>query len=117
MIDSGDAGITGGADAGETWLPLALADDLPGLKCQSSVIAYAGRVLYSGITSNTPMRTGLTLWVSDGACHTWRTNRALHAGPASYSDLAVLPDGRMLCAYEAGEQSPVESIRIARFTL
>jgi sialidase-1 len=28
----------------------------------------------------------------------------LESGPAGYSDLAVLPDGKILCLYEKGEK-------------
>ena len=43
---------------------------------------------------------------------TWPVNRTLDAGPSAYSDLAVLPDGRIVCLYEAGND-----IRLARFSL
>jgi len=29
-------------------------------------------------------------------------HRLLRAGPSAYSDLAVLPDGRVICVYESG---------------
>jgi sialidase-1 len=39
-------------------------------------------------------------------------NKTLDPGPAAYSDLAVLPDGTILCLYEGKSE-----IQIARFDL
>ena len=39
-------------------------------------------------------------------------NKTLDAGPSAYSDLAVLPDGTVLCLYEKGSD-----IVAARFNL
>ena len=54
----------------------------------------------------------------DGA--TWPARRLLQPGPSAYSDLAVLPDGTILCLYENGR--PVDTRRggdwaYARITL
>ena len=46
----------------------------------------------------------------DGA--TWTANRTLEKGPSAYSDLAVLPDGTLLCFYERGKK-----LTVARFNL
>jgi len=32
-------------------------------------------------------------------------SKILQSGPSAYSDLAVLPDGTMLCFYESGDPS------------
>ena len=32
----------------------------------------------------------------------WPIQKWLHAGPSAYSDLAVLPNGNILCFYEQG---------------
>jgi sialidase-1 len=39
-------------------------------------------------------------------------NKSIEAGPSAYSDLAVLPDGTVLCLYEKGSD-----IVAARFNL
>jgi sialidase-1 len=39
----------------------------------------------------------------------------LHAGPAAYSCLTVLPDGGIGCIYERGEKDAYETITFARF--
>jgi sialidase-1 len=38
-------------------------------------------------------------------------------GPSAYADLAVLPDGGILCLYEAGTAGPYETPTVARFNL
>jgi len=48
---------------------------------------------------------------------TWGVSRILHGGPSAYSCLAVLPDGDIGCLYEAGRNSPYETMTFARFTL
>jgi len=51
---------------------------------------------------------------SDGA-RTWSVGRLLHIGPSAYSDLCRLPDGRLGCLYEAGDNVPYERLTWARF--
>ncbi len=38
-----------------------------------------------------------------------------HAGPSAYSDLAVLPRGKVACLYECGEKDAYERIARAVF--
>jgi sialidase-1 len=49
-------------------------------------------------------RKNLTIRLSYDAGQHWKVKRVLEAGPAGYSDLAVLPDGRILCLYEKGAE-------------
>ena len=49
--------------------------------------------------SRAPKRVGKLLMSMDGK--TWPINRTLEPGASAYSDLAVLPDGSILCFYEA----------------
>jgi sialidase-1 len=74
-----------------------------------------GRVLFSNPASTT--RDTLTVRLSRDGAHTWDAGKVLHAGRAAYSDLAVLPDGTVLCLYERGDASPYERLTLARFTL
>lgn len=57
-------------------------------------------------------RQNLCIKLSHDDGKTWPVNKVLDSGKAAYSDLAVLPDGTVLCLYEAGE-----SIACARFNL
>lgn len=132
------------SDGGETWTPLSLQPQLPDPGCQASLIRYADPArpgpevfLYSGVTIDNraakPIGDGgdgaktgrvatealkgrqrLTLYASSDGCQNWREAGVVHAGPAAYSDLVVLPDGDVLCLYEGGEKDAYESIRMAR---
>lgn len=57
-------------------------------------------------------RENLTLKLSRDHGETWPVQKTLDPGASAYSDLAVLPDGSVLCLFESGEQ-----IRAARFNL
>ena len=45
-------------------------------------------------------RLAVKMSLDDG--DTWPVSKVLEAGPSGYSDLAVLPDGTILCLYECG---------------
>ena len=69
-------------------------------------------------------RRNLSVKLSRDNGLTWPVSRVLEPGPSAYSDLAVLPDGTMLCIFErgrdapAGEKSfPYARISLARFNL
>ncbi len=57
-------------------------------------------------------RLNLSIKLSQDDGKSWPVNKTLDAGPSAYSDLAVLPDGKVLCLYEADQ-----SIVCARFPL
>lgn len=54
-------------------------------------------------------RMDVTIKLSRDDGRTWPVSKLLHAGPSAYSDLAVLPDGTILCFYESGP--PEQMIR------
>jgi sialidase-1 len=63
-------------------------------------------------------RKQLTVRLSDDDCKTWTASRLLEDGPSGYSDLAVLPDGTLLCLYECGIVDRMYDdryLRLARF--
>jgi len=112
-------------DGGESWTPLGLQNDLPGVTCQSSVIAMPNgkkenaRILWSGIVaSDRPIgRRDLTVFLSEDGGQSFPKSRVVHAGPAAYSDMTVVPDGTVLVFYEGGKSRRYASIRLARFNL
>lgn len=57
-------------------------------------------------------RKNLSIKLSHDDGKSWPVSKALDAGPSAYSDLAVLPDGTVLCLYEKDS-----SIVCARFNL
>jgi sialidase-1 len=84
--------------------------------CQASVVRHSsGRVLFANPASTA--RERFTVRVSEDECRSWSAGKVLHAGPAAYSDLAVLPDGTICCLYERGEANPYETLTLACFDL
>ena len=61
-------------------------------------------------------RKNLTVRLSYDEGGHWKVKRVLEAGPAGYSDLAVLPNGRILCLYEKGAED-VKGFKTAFLTL
>jgi len=116
-------------DGGDSWSPLALHDEVPGLKCMSGLArgdspgdvghpdgASGDRLLLSCITScDRGDRRDLAVFASRDGGRTWPVSKLVHKGPAAYSDLCVLPDGTVLCFFEGGAKHCYESIRLARF--
>jgi sialidase-1 len=71
-------------------------------------------------------RVDVTIKLSEDGGRTWPVSKVLQPGPSAYSDLAVLPDGTVLCFYESGDpESPRKNGRdwaysfltLARFNL
>jgi sialidase-1 len=60
------------------------------------------------------VRQNLTLRASRDGGTTWPEAFVLEPGPSAYSDLAVAPDGTVLCFFERGEQDPYEKLTLAR---
>jgi hypothetical protein len=72
------------------------------------------RVVFSGPAG--PGRRNMTVWISYDECRTWKKCRTLCNGRTSYSNLIVLPDLTVGCAYETHEGG-WQSVRFARFAL
>ena len=59
----------------------------------------------------------MTVRTSDDGGRTWTAGTLLHAGPAAYSSLAALEQGRVACLYECGASHPYEVIRFQTLDL
>jgi sialidase-1 len=108
-------------DGGESWSSLRFDEVLVEPICQASLIRYRhdgrfGPLLFSNPASTTD-RIRMTVRLSRDQGGAWQGSLVLHDGPAAYSCLAVLPDGRIGCLFEAGKESAYETIRFARFSL
>ncbi len=110
-------------DGGMTWSAVKHDSTLIEPICQASFLRYTwpgpesrSRLLFSNPASKTTRRQ-MTVRLSYDEGQTWPVAKLLHAGPAAYSCLTVLPDGRIGCFYEAGQKNPYEKIVFARFTL
>ena len=58
-------------------------------------------ILYSG--PGGPGRENMTIRLSYDEGKTWPVAKVLEKCSSAYSDLAVLPDGRIACLYEADD--------------
>jgi len=101
-------------DGGRSWSEIRHDKQLIEPVCQASLIAYGRHLrkptfLFSN-PANSASRTHMTLKASLDDCLTWTGSLLIHEGPAAYSCLCVLPDGRIGIFYEAGEQHPYESM-------
>jgi len=110
-------------DGGETWGPVYHDQTLVEPICQAGFLRYSwpgddrpNRVLFSNPAAAKDRRE-MTVRLSHDEGRTWSAARLLHDGPAAYSCLTVLGDGRVGCLYEAGTSHPYERIVFARMTL
>ena len=100
-------------DGGLTWGPLELDEALVEPVCQASMIALGKLVLFSNPAATT--RTRMTVRMSADGAHTWKAPRLLWEGPAAYSSLAELKNGRIGILYELGTAQPYERITFTGF--
>lgn len=119
--------VTTSPDGARNWTAPVFHEQLWEPICMASVITHpskSGTLLFSapqtlsldkdGIEkpAGRGKRENLTIKISRDDGKTWPIGKTLDAGPSAYSDLAVLPDGTVLCLYERKD-----SIACARFTL
>jgi sialidase-1 len=101
-------------DRGATWSAVKLDDALIEPVCQASLIRFRkDRLLFSNPAD--VKRVRMTVKMSRDEGKTWPVARLVHEGPAAYSSLAQLKDGRIGLLYERGEKRAYELITFARF--
>src|SRR5262249_3866023 len=84
---------------------------------QASLVRYPGTqggLLFANPASKN--REKMTVRLSRDEGKTWPVARVLHDGPAAYSCLAILTDGKIGCLYERGAKQPHETITFAHFS-
>ncbi len=117
--------ITISADGATGWSIPVFHEQLWEPICMASIVAHpSGVLLFSNphtlgldkagqpVPGGRGKRENLSIKLSRDDGKTWPINKVLEAGKAAYSDLAVLPDGTVLCLYERAE-----AIDCARFNL
>jgi sialidase-1 len=107
-------------DGGETWSEAVEDAALIEPRCQGSIESFTdtlrhdkNRLLFANPASQE--RMNMTVRLSYDGGRTWPVAKQLHAGPAAYSCLTVLPDMTAGCLYERGEKNRYEKITFARF--
>ena len=103
-------------DGGQNWSSIARDPVLVEPICQASIRRVGPSLLFSNPAS-AEARQNMTVRLSNDDGQTWAAARVLHPGPAAYSCLAALPDGRAACLYECGVEQPYERLTLARFSL
>ena len=95
-------------DGGKTLKPgtARFIPELPDPNCQGSTLRHSwpkdgkpGMILYAGPGLPTG-RVRATLWASYDEGKTWPFRQQIYAGGSGYSDLAVLPNGKVLYLFE-----------------
>jgi len=104
-------------NGGETWSDPINHTEVYCPTCQASLHRDAtapenSRLLYSGPAG--PGRKNLSLRISTDDGKTWPEKVLLNEGHSAYSDIAVLPDGTIVCLFEAGKSNAYETIRCVR---
>ncbi len=97
-------------DGGQSWSPLLQDASLPVLDggCEASVLGAGGdMVFYCGpkggtATSSYDNRKGLTLFRSPVSGMTWSRRQELYSLASGYSDMTILPNGKLAVVFEAG---------------
>ena len=111
--------FTRSRDGGVTWEPLALHEEVPGLRCQSALtdLPKENELLLTAIGASPEggPRRDLTAFLSVDGGRSWPRRKLVHAGQAAYSDLCVRTDGRVLCAFEGAGTDLREGIHLAAF--
>ena len=119
--------ITISRDGATGWSKPIFHDQLWEPVCMASIIAHPsqpGTLIFSNphrlaldkagkeIPAGRGKRENLSIMLSRDDGKTWPSIKTLDPGPGAYSDLAVLPDGTVLCLYEGKKD-----IQVARFNL
>jgi hypothetical protein len=117
-------------DGGMSWSEPVLREDLVDPTCQGAALklrhgSMAGAVVLSNLHKGrepgnrvvgfTLDRRNLGVRLSPDDGETWPHARVIDPKPAGYSDLAQLPDGRVLCLFENGDEVYRERVDLVRF--
>lgn len=101
-------------DGGLTWSALQNDTGLIEPICQASMIWYQFKGKKSYLAFSNPasqkQRVNLTVKFSFNKGKSWQKEQSLYEGPSAYSNLVVLPNGRLACFFEAGIKSAYEGI-------
>lgn len=99
------------ADRGETFGAFRADDALVEPRCHGAVAWHPAGLLFLNPTAG---RRKLVLRLSRDGGQTWPVSTLLDEGHAAYSDVAVMPNGDIVCLWERGEQGAYEALGFAR---
>ncbi|MFI7638995.1 exo-alpha-sialidase [Nonomuraea sp. NPDC049400] len=117
--DDGNRAYATSSDSGETWdAPFRTMPALATTDVQASLLRFGeGRILFSS-----PMHPGAreamgirSSYDEGRRFETWDQGKVFYWGPTAYSDMVRLDGDEAALMYEAGNITPYEQIRFARF--
>ena len=91
-------------DGGQTWGELYLDETLDTPVCQASILRATwpedgkSRILFSSPRGS--KRQDLHVWVSHDEGKTWPISKRIYQGGSAYSNLVMMPDGRVGVVFE-----------------
>lgn len=98
-------------DGSQRWDSTFVARDLPDPVCEGSMTSYTlpsnRSVLLFSNAGNRVNRWDLTISVSMDGGLTWPKHTILYPGPAAYSDIVVMPKGRIGILWERGDEGGI----------
>jgi len=124
-LEKGKAAFAWSRDGGKSWEPFQLTPNITDGGCHHSIIRLTdeknhdrNRHIFAN-PNHIARRKNLTVRISYDNCKTWNEGKVLESERAAYSDLCVLQDMSIGCAYECGRggRSVYDSIMFARFNL
>jgi len=108
-------------DGGKTWSEIQHDYQLVESKCQASILNYGTfqeKPIHLFLNPAVPIgRTHLTLKTSLDNCQSWSNDKLIYAGPAAYSCLTKLPNGKIGMFFEAGKENAYEKMVFVSFDL
>lgn len=106
---------------GASWsAPLVYDEGLAGAVCDIGLTRYSlePNIILVSQPASPKKRRDLTIRLSRNEGATWPVSKLLQQGSATYSDLAVLPDGTIVCLYGHGGNSHMpDVVSLACFSL
>lgn len=130
--------VTVSPDGATDWSTPQFDDALLEPICMASILRYSARpqddknrILFANphnleradgkqVAGKSRDRRNLSIKLSYDEGQTWPVNKVLEPGRSAYSDLALLPDGTMLCYYERSgrdQSGNYKRLTVARFNL
>ncbi|GAA5497131.1 hypothetical protein Rhal01_03321 [Rubritalea halochordaticola] len=103
-------GVRTSTDGGATWTEMKHDFNLPGPRCQGSVIrdySKPQRLIFSNPASRSA-RTDMTIRISDDGGKTWPYSKRIHPYSSAYSDLSITKEGKVAILFEGGYASYIE---------
>jgi sialidase-1 len=101
-------------DGGSSWSFPVYDSTLIEPICQGSLLRYSftPNILLFANPCHKKRRKNLTLLISTNEGKTWEKKVSIYSKKAAYNDLAILPNGNILCIFETGKLWPYSGIAI-----